>query len=138
MKLHRFMFLLPFMLLFFFAGCATTDHAEKKESVALAAPVVEPPAFVFHRVMAGETMATIARWYSGRDSNWRELAEHNPDLSPWRLRAGDYVKVPISMTTVHKEQPNYSTAPRKAKKKASSKVVEEDLPPGPEEVFGPK
>lgn len=138
MKRYRLLILLPLIVLAF-AGCATPDHTEKKDSVAMTPPRVEPPAFILHRVMPGETMATIARWYSGKDSNWRELAEHNPELSPWNLRKGDVVKVPTYLATVHGEQPNFSTAPRKSKKKAGAgKPTEEDLPPGADEVFGPK
>ncbi|MCE5336777.1 MAG: LysM peptidoglycan-binding domain-containing protein [Desulfobacteraceae bacterium] len=135
MRRYRLLCLLPLLVLVF-AGCVS-DHTEKKDSVALTPPRIEPPAFILHRVMPGETMATIARWYSGKDSQWRELAEHNPDLSPWNLKKGEIVKVPTYMATVHSEQPNFSTAPKKTKKKAASKA-EEELPPGPDEVFGPK
>lgn len=120
-------------------GCAA-DHAAKKESVALAPPRVEMPEFILHRVMPGETLATIAKWYSGKDSNWKELSEHNPGLSPWKLHQGDIVKVPLTMATVHKDQPNYSTAPKKAKTKKGTTGGggEEVSGPDTEEVFGPK
>lgn len=128
---------LIFMVLW---GCATESEPRKP---VVAPQRVEMPRYIIHRVMVGETFATIAKWYSGKDSNWKELAEYNPDLSPWKLRRGDVVKVPLYMTTVHKDQPDHSTAPRKAKKKKSSPDVgTEDAgapdTPDTEEVFGPK
>ena len=93
-------------------------------------------------------MATIARWYSGKDSNWREIAEHNPDLSPNKLRKDEIVKVPVSLATVHEEQPSFSTAPKKAKKTnrgkapaSGSAAVGPEQPDDsapPQEVFGPR
>jgi LysM domain len=137
MKNRRFLFLLP-LIAFVLIGCAPTTPP-KEEHAAPSPPVPPPPAYVFHKVMPGETFATIARWYSGKDSNWREIAEHNPELNAGSLRVGDVVKVPLYLTTVHNMQPNYSTAPHRKKKVASGKPVEEEeAPPAPEEVFGPK
>ncbi len=121
-------------------GCRTTQHDQIMDNVAMAPPVVERPQFIFHKVMAGETMATIARWYSGKESKWEEIAEHNPDLSPFKLRKGDIVKVPIYMATVHTEQPSYSTAQKKRKKTPSSRAPgsQSDDSGLPEEVFGPR
>ena len=138
MKICRFVFLLPLMALVL-VGCAT-QPPPGAGPVAQPPPVPTPPAYVFHKVMPGETFATIAKWYSGKESNWREIAEHNKELNPSGLRVGDLVKVPVYLTTVHNVQPNFSTAPRKAKKKVASgkPVEEEEAPPAPEEVFGPK
>lgn len=137
MKFRRFIFLLPLMALVL-VGCATPPPSPAP--VAQPQPVPPPPAYVFHKVMSGETLATIAKWYSGKESNWREIASHNQELNPSGLRVGDVVKVPVYLTTVHNVQPAYSTAPRKAKKKVASgkPVEEEDAPLAPEEVFGPK
>jgi hypothetical protein len=138
MKLHRFLFLLP-LIAFVLVGCAPSPPP--REEVAVPPPPGPPPqAYVFHKIMPGETFATIAKWYSGKESNWHEIAEHNQELNPGSLRVGDVVKVPVYLTTVHNIQPNFSTAPRKVKKKAApgKPVEEEELPPGPEEVFGPK
>jgi hypothetical protein len=136
MKLYRLLFLLPLVSVALI-GCAAKPPPEREVVVP---PPPPPPAYVFHKVMAGETFATIAKWYSGKDSNWREIAEANKELNPSSLRVGDVVKVPVYLTTVHNAQPNYSTAPRKVKKKAAAgkPAEEEELPPGPEEIFGPK
>ncbi len=127
------------MLLLVFCGCVT--EKSQNEPVAGPRPRVEMPQYIIHRVMAGETLATIAKWYSGKDSNWKELSDYNPGLSPWKLRRGDVVKVPLYMTTVHKDQPDHSTAPRKVKKKKPTQTAggsEEESAPDTEEVFGPK
>jgi len=139
MKIHRFLFLLP-LLAFVLIGCAPTPPPSSVGHAVSSPPVPPPPAYVFHKVMPGETFATIAKWYSGKESNWREIASHNQELNPSGLRVGDVVKVPVYLTTAHNVQPNHSTAPRKVKKKvASGKAVEEeDAPPAAEEVFGPK
>lgn len=122
-------------------GCRTNGHDQIKDNVAMPAPVVEKPGFIFHRVMPGETMATIAKWYSGKDSDWHEIAEHNPDLEPFKLTKDDIVKVPIYLAIVHKEQPSYSTAPKKYKKSHKTKDSG-STPEGPrtseDEYFGPR
>jgi len=134
MKLHRFLSLLPLVAVVLF-GCAPTPPPEAQP----VPPPLQPPPYVFHKVMPGETLATIAKWYSGKESNWHEIAEHNRELDPSNLRVGDMVKVPLYLTTVHNEQPSFSTAPHRKKKAASNKPAqEEDTPPAPEEVFGPK
>lgn len=135
--------MMPVVALLFF-GCATVEEHEKiKEGVNMPAPVIEEPQYIFHRVMPGETMATISRWYTGKEGNWRAIADENPSLSPFKLRKGDIVKVPMSLATSHREQPNFSTAPRKKPKKsakapAASAPDEEESVPADDQVFGPK
>ena len=130
MKFHRYLF--PLLLIAVVVGCMPPPP-HKEES---APPPPAPPPYVFHKVMPGETLATIAKWYSGKESNWPEIAEHNKELNPSSLKVGDVVKVPAYLATVHNEQPNFSTAPHRTKKKAASE--NEEVPPGPDEVFGPK
>jgi hypothetical protein len=133
--------LIPLIAAFFLCGCETTDHSAKKENAEVARPEAEKPEFIFHKVYAGETMATIAKWYTGKESMWRDIAAENPGLNPRNLKKGDIVKVPVSLATFHTEQPPYSTRPKKAVKKKAPKTgtVEEDTSaPSEDEVFGPK
>ena len=121
------------------AACGSIDHEKKKESAIVVPPPVEKPKFIFHRVMEGETLASIARWYSGNEALWYELKEHNPGLDPYKLKKGDVVKVPMAMAMVHSEQPNYSTQPQKSQKAVrgstgKAPAAEPELP----DVFGPK
>lgn len=125
------------------AGCSLSNDAIHKEA-DLSPPTFRQSEFIFHRVMAGENMASIARWYSGKESHWRRLAEHNPSLDPWRLKKNDIVRVPVSMASVHSEQPKASTAPRTRSRKTRppshpgrlpQDVEEEDSEEG---IFGPR
>jgi len=107
------------------------DQTKKKDSE-----------FIFHRVMAGETLSSIARWYTGSESMWHEIAEDNPKLSPSSLRQGDIVKVSVSLATVHKEQPPDSIKLQKAVKKTNqvpgTEGSDSSAAPAPEEIFGPR
>jgi hypothetical protein len=101
--------------------------------------------FIEHRVLPGETMATLAKYYSGNAVNWTKIAEENPGLHPFRLNRGEIVRVPKALATVHAEQPDQSTArdfyapPGKTTSKPS---VPEPAPPPipvrPATPFGPK
>jgi hypothetical protein len=115
--------------------------------VKVAPPAPEEPQtkFIEHRVSPGETMATIAKWYSGDTTLWPVIAQHNLGLSPFRLKSGEVVRVPFSLATVHSEQPEHSTAavpaskPVKRGPKVPPPAPPADAPPAPAiPVFGPK
>lgn len=141
----RWMLLAPLLVLALVA-CKTMTHDEIKDRVDMPAPVVEPAKYIFHRVKPGETMATISRWYTGRDSNWKEIAEENPGLKPFALKKDEIVKVPTALATAHRNPPSGSTAPRKRVKKPSSSPsgsggTDDDAGSSSgedEAVFGPK
>ena len=141
-KLLRVILLAPLALSLLVCSCRTMDHNEIKDSVDMVAPKIEQPAFIFHKVMAGETLATIARWYTGSESMWHEIAEDNPKFSPSSLRQGDIVMVSVSQATVHKEQPPYSTREPRAEESDSSKpskaTKKTNAAPAPAEGFGPR
>ena len=126
------------------AGCASMDQTRKKDAAIVVPPPIDQSQYIFHRVMEGETFASIAKWYSGDEAVLYRLTEENPGLAPVKLKKGDIVKVPISMAVVHNEQPDHSTQPQKPQKavrKGSGKPTgaATPLPPnGAPEVFGPK
>jgi hypothetical protein len=127
---------------------------DKKPPLPAAPPPATSPAkaaepgedYLFHRVFAGETLATIAKYYSGNANNWKVLASYNLDKEPFKLKAAEVVKVPRSLATVNKEQANFSTAssrpaPGKGKKTASPAAappVAPSAPPVTGPAFGPK
>lgn len=143
----RWVILAPLLLLTL-ASCATLDQEDAiKDRIDLDAPLVEPPKYIFHRVKPGETMATISKWYSGKEGNWKEIAEENPNLKPFALKKNEIVKVPSSLATVHLDPPPGSTVPPKRSKKPTSSSSpretggpDDDWVPAIEEgaVFGPK
>ena len=111
-------------------------------------PPVPPPAkapipeeFILHKVLAGETLATIAKWYNGKPTAWKEIAPHNPGVQPFRLKAGQQIKVPKSLAVAHQEQPDFSTAtgpPAGKKSPKGSEASGGSKPSSSGTVFGPK
>ncbi|RPH86012.1 MAG: hypothetical protein EHM75_08835 [Desulfobacteraceae bacterium] len=90
-------------------------------------------------------MATIAKWYAGDNTLWPVIAQHNPGMSPFRLKGGEVVRVPLSVATLHSEQPEHSTAagpgsmPAKKGPKGPPPTPPAGAPPAPAiPVFGPK
>lgn len=96
-----------------------------------------PQKYIFHSVKSGETMGTISKWYSGEVNRWHEIQAANPQADTTRLSVGEVLKIPMSMAVVHKEQPNFSTAPRRSKSKKAGSTAG-DAPVTSEPVFGPK
>jgi LysM repeat protein len=100
-----------------------------------------PEEFILHKVLAGETLATIAKWYNGKPTAWKEIASHNPGVQPSNLKAGQQIKVPKSLAVAHREQPDFSTATGPPADKKSPKEAETSggsKPSSSETVFGPK
>jgi len=84
-------------------------------------------------------MASIAKWYMGKKSDWKELVQYNPDLKPWNLKRGDLVKIPIWMATARDSRPEHSTAPKKRRKMTQKITPAKDTASSePEDFFGPK
>ncbi|MBI5584400.1 MAG: hypothetical protein HY892_11300 [Deltaproteobacteria bacterium] len=124
---------------------------DKKPPVAPPAPSPPSPPpvktaepgeeYLFHRVFAGETMATIAKYYSGNANNWKILASHNLDKEPFKLRADEVIKIPRSLAIVNKDQPGFSTAssrePAGRVKKPAAPAATPAAPAPPPPVTGP-
>jgi hypothetical protein len=125
-------------------GCGSMDQDRKKDAAIVLPPPVDKPPYIFHRVMEGETYATIAKWYSGDEAIIYRLKEENPNLDPVTLKKGDIVKVPVFLAVVHSEQPDGSTLPQKPQKAIRKGGSKPTVPvPSPAlnaapEVFGPK
>ena len=108
----------------------------------------EPPApigdYLFHKVYAGETLATIAKWYSGNANNWKVLASHNLDKEPFKLKAQEVVRIPLTLASANKAQPGFSTAsPKAGVRKGKKTTPPSPAAPGPPPpvtgpAFGPK
>ncbi|MBU0681845.1 MAG: hypothetical protein KKD73_10535 [Proteobacteria bacterium] len=42
-----------------------------------------------------ENLQVIAKWYTGSEQNWKEIADANPNILPSQLRSGDRILIPI-------------------------------------------
>lgn len=136
--------LLALALLSLPTGCASVDQARKKDAAIVVPPPIEKPQYLFHRVVEGETLVSIAKWYAGSETVVNQLKEANPDLDPVTLSAGDIVRVPVFLAVANSEQPDHSTQPQKPPKtvrKKSSKASRAAAPRptgGAPEIFGPR
>jgi len=126
-----------------FLGCATDNVTVSKQKAKNPAPppppvqtskveekpktISEPepkkPEYINHRIRAGETLGAISQWYSGTTKLWSVLVKENPQINPANLKIGQIVKVPLSMATVHHEQPGTPIKPAQENS---------------EEIFGPR
>jgi hypothetical protein len=118
---------------------------DQGERVAVRAPAGSSPsrAYFVHRVrFRGETLARIARWYTGTYDSWREIALVNEDLtSPnTQLKIGREVKIPSELV-IHETpfpKPRRSSPQAEGGKQAPKEVQKEEeaapLPP----VIGPR
>lgn len=147
MKTGRRLFwkaVLALALLSLAAGCASVDQARKKDAAIAVPPPIEKPQYLFHRVVEGESLAGIAKWYAGDEMMAEQLKEANPDLAPDKLTPGEIVRVPVFLAVLHSEQPDHSTQPQKPSKtvrKKGTRARQATVPspsPAVPQVFGPR
>lgn len=140
-----------------FVEAVAKRHKAERARVAKRPP---RPAYYYHRVRySGETLAIIAKWYTGDADNWQALTKANPKLDPKRINVGDKIRIPrkllntrrpmtrsfvVASTKQQQAKPS-STPPAKGKttktvKKESEAAPPEAAPKEPEvlELFGPK
>lgn len=61
---------------------------------------------VIHQVKWNrETFFSIALWYTGSGSHWRQLVKANPNIEPRRLRIGDTIRIPENLLKTRKPMP---------------------------------
>jgi len=59
-----------------------------------------------HRVKwSGETLALIAKWYTGNYENWKAIARANPGLNPNRIALGNMIYIPPEIMKTKKPLP---------------------------------
>jgi len=59
--------------------------------------------FVIHEIQSGETLAIIAKHYTGKSKNWREIVRLNRIADPRRLQIGQAIKIPKRLCTALRE-----------------------------------
>jgi nucleoid-associated protein YgaU len=52
-----------------------------------------------------ETLGIVADWYTGDSSNWKKLAEINPDVDPPKVAAGSEIFIPVKLLKTRKVLP---------------------------------
>ena len=89
----------------------------------------------------GETLAYIAKWYTGNLHNWKVLAKANPALNPNRIYKGNQIVIPEGVLKTRKPLPKNFLAvltPKKTVKKPSSKPSQQPKEEEALPLFGPK
>lgn len=61
-------------------------------------PTQAPAQYYTHVISSqGETLASIAKWYTGSSNNWQTILSSNPGLDVKRMRIGTTVQIPNNM-----------------------------------------
>lgn len=86
----------------------------------------------------GETLFTIARWYTGTGENWKRLADANPTIKANRIHIGDTILIPGKLLITHQSMPSKFLKPLSSREKPSSSQ-QSSKPSKKEEVtlYGP-
>jgi hypothetical protein len=103
--------LLALSLLWIVSGCSqasmrsappTHDHPVEVQSPAPATP--ESP-YVHVVRWHGETLSSIAAWYTASYQNWQALARANPEIDTNRIEIGDEIRIPEPLLKTRKPMP---------------------------------
>jgi cytochrome c551/c552 len=89
----------------------------------------------------GEKIEVIARWYTGKEANWKIIASANPKLNPNQLVAGNEIYIPSNLIKTRQPLPDARTAPNAESPASRPATVEKAMPAAEEEeikIFGPK
>jgi len=104
----------------------------------------DPAAPFAHTVQwPGETLSLIAKWYTGKISNWQAIAKANPDMDPLRIKIGMKIIIPAELITTRSAMPrDFIPKPKKPKSQEAPAPAPEQAPgkkqQEPMELFGPK
>ncbi|MGA1824187.1 MAG: LysM peptidoglycan-binding domain-containing protein [bacterium] len=136
-KLFALYMIGAFLLFINTSGCALL----KEENNAWEPVKPKKLSFVHTVQWPGETLALIAKWYTGDSNNWSAIADANPIIDPDRLFIGNSIFIPNDILKTRKplQKKFITTYNRKPKKKkivpnpAPQKDIEDEF-----ELFGPK
>lgn len=90
------------------SGCSRTSQTLP--------PPPPQPTYISHTVThQGETLASIAKWYTGSSSNWQIIRDANPELDPRKIRIGTSIQIPrdIALRTDAPAKPKATTVAKK-------------------------
>jgi hypothetical protein len=83
---------------------------------------------------SGETLSIIALWYTGDQSNWKTIAQANPDLNPNRILGGHEILIPERLMKTHDPLSKEYVDRFYARAKKEKPKAQEEEP----KLFGPK
>jgi len=103
----------------------------------------QKPTYHIHTVKwRGESLAIIAKWYTGNLRNWEALTQADSNLTPTRIFVGDRIRIPENLLKTREPMPQQFVASFYPKPKKKSLLPKTTPPPPPEEeeekLFGPK
>lgn len=76
---------------------------------------------LIHKVKwSGETLFSIALWYTGEGENWKRLTDANPTIKANRIHIGDVILIPGKLLITRQSMPSEFIKPHSSKKKLSS------------------
>jgi hypothetical protein len=101
-----------------------------------AAKEIKPQELYFmHTVKwSGETLSTIALWYTGDQSHWKTIAQANPSLNPNRIQGGHEILIPERLIKNRNPLPKEYVDRFYNRTKKEKPKPQEDEP----KLFGPK
>ena len=129
--------LLALSLLWIVSGCSQAGKRSKPPphdvpvGVQLPSPATPESTYVHVVLWQGETLSSIADWYTASWQNWEALARANPEIDPKRIKIGDRIRIPEALLKTRKPMPFDFLSPP-----ASKEAVEPAAPP-PEPVDKP-
>lgn len=74
---------------------------------------------------SGETLAGIAKWYTGASSNWVVIQNANPDLKPNKMRVGTRIHIPQALMIRREPMPKQVMASKGSSPEVAKNAVTE-------------
>jgi LysM repeat protein len=106
--------LLALSLLWIVNGCSQTSMRsvppphDRPVVVHPPAPATPESPYVHVVRWHGETLSSIAAWYTASWQNWQALARANPKIDPNRIEIGQKIRIPEALLKTRKPMPSDS------------------------------
>ena len=131
---------LALSLLWIVNGCSQTSMRsvspphDRPVGVQGPAPATPESPYVHVVRWRGETLSSIAAWYTGSWKNWQALARANPEIDPNRIEIGDQVRIPEALLKTRKPMP-FDSLPAPAGKETVRPAPTRETPAKPAPHF---
>jgi len=104
--------LLALALLWVVNGCSQTSMRavppphDRPVGVQSPPPATPEPDYMHVVRWRGETLSSIAAWYTASWQNWEALARANPEIDPDRIEIDDRIRIPQALLKTSKPMPS--------------------------------